>query len=701
MVTVTREMCDARVVRLAAGTALAAAMLAGTATGARAAARTTVADGNWSADATWGGAGKKPVAGDDVTVAHGVTFDASTPALKSVTIGSGATATFKGWNTKLRATTVTVNGTITHNRQTQELPGGHAIAPDNNHSNWKPDNRIWIVCSSLTVAAGKAIDATGKGYIGGKAAYGGGSGPGGAESQKGYGGTHGGSGWGNPAAAYGSVTRPVGPGSGGSITTHQGDCTGHGGGVVRIEATGTVTVNGTISVNGSDTSRHQDGGASGGSVWITCRAFKGSGLVSANGGPASAATPSRCGGGGGRVAIEIDAAAQARVTSTPRLSVGAGAHRSAPGAPGTLHVSHPKALPETFRGGVVISWPKGIDWKPNSLTFNSGAYSVASGRTIKVDGDVSLLAQLSLGNYTTLTCNNLLLKDSAKLYVHAGGADKTWPKYGALVSVGNSMDVHTNCVVYPASDPGKGGSVLFETGNLTIHPGGSFNADVRGYSGGTSKHPNGYGPGGGGGKLDGTGSGGSYGGAGGRSARWHAPGGATYGATNAPSQPGSGGGRGRNIDGGAGGGGVWIRATGDVTVNGPISANGGRSHFDTNCDNGGGAGGSVLIVCRKFLGTANISANGGSANGQWKGQGQGGGGRIAIWHNTALDLLDKYVATGDGINRLSTNAPGTYTGKLLVNGGVNERGGAELAGKPGTTVFGRIRPLQSAVVLLP
>ncbi len=117
---------------------------------------------------------------------------------------------------------------------------------------------------------------------------------------------------------YGSAARPLLPGSGGSgnSATVKG---GNGGGVVRIEASGTVTLEGTIKANaksdgmlqsqdplaydedtvgrvGSDTA-----GGSGGSVCLLCRTITGAGAITAKGGMSTSSTSGT--GGGGRIAV--------------------------------------------------------------------------------------------------------------------------------------------------------------------------------------------------------------------------------------------------------------------------------------------------------------------------------------------------------------------------------------------------------------
>ncbi|HLO39933.1 MAG TPA: immunoglobulin domain-containing protein [Phycisphaerales bacterium] len=101
---------------------------------------------------------------------------------------------------------------------------------------------------------------------------------------------------------YGDLFTPILFGSGGGADT--GGTTsvgGAGGGAIRLNVEGSLTIDGTISANGQSTPGNQAAGGSGGSIWITCATLGGSGSVTAIGGTGN--TGSSGGGGGGRVAI--------------------------------------------------------------------------------------------------------------------------------------------------------------------------------------------------------------------------------------------------------------------------------------------------------------------------------------------------------------------------------------------------------------
>jgi len=105
---------------------------------------------------------------------------------------------------------------------------------------------------------------------------------------------------------YGSSNAPVlvGSGGGGDTTfpTVSPCASGYGGGLLRLEARGTITLNGSLIANGGRYAAGQTGGGSGGGIFVTCARFVGSGILQAKGGGGASASG---GGGGGRVAVAI------------------------------------------------------------------------------------------------------------------------------------------------------------------------------------------------------------------------------------------------------------------------------------------------------------------------------------------------------------------------------------------------------------
>ena len=663
---------------LGIGSAIVVAMLASGVVHAA----TSAGSGYWTNSATWSG-GTVPANGDDVVIAsgHSVTVDVATASLNSLT--NNGTLTFAGWpSTVLTATVVQVNGTITHKANAATA------------SPWTPDNRIYIVCSNLTVAATKTIDASGKGYLhpaSGVAGYG----PGGGTSGR-SGGSYGGTGGGSSGSTYGSVTNPVDPGSTGCGTG--GDVGGDGGGGIRIEASGQVAVNGTIAADG--TRGVNGGGGAGGSVFISCRTITsaGGGRISAAGAATGQSLPTSNGaGGGGRIAAIYDTAAQGAVGAPPIVfSVQPGLYSS--GDIGTLYFPD-----NSFLTGVIPhsgQWMvSGVtNWAPNTLTLTNGwlrfpasGFSLAVTNGIAVYGtnvginrlqlyDASVtcgsdalfngagLHLLSTGGATSSVFQsggNLVFTNSAELYVYAGQTNGVAPVCGAFVGAAGELYLGTNCWVYPYAHNTNGGAVCFAVSNLTVAATNSgFNADAKGYRA-AATGVRGFGPGG----APGGYNGGGYGGVGG------ANGGSTYGSAAAPAAPGSAGAGSSGDLGGAGGGAIWIQVTNRAVVNGVLSANGGTA------GGGGGSGGGIYIACRSFAASgAVLRASGGAGN--HAADGGGGGGRIAVVYDPvaengeALPALSLSTMPGSGSfgdvgtlyfadNRLITE-PFLYSGQWMV-----------------------------------
>jgi hypothetical protein len=256
---------------------------------------------NWTSRTNWTPEGV-PGAKDVVLIAAGAVTLNTTQAVASLTI-TNATLTFSNWETVLEATTVTIErlGLLT-------LPSAFTTS--------QMSNRVHVVCTDMTIKPGGSILADAKGYAGGEShlsnGYGPGAGTGG--DQGGGGGGHGGKG--GIGRAYtteraggivsGQTNAPVTPGSGaGGGWTGAG---GAGGGAVRIDALRTLVQDGTISANGeSRLSAFFPGGGAGGSIFINCSVFSGSGTNRANGGTANPGSDANAGGGGGggRIAVWI------------------------------------------------------------------------------------------------------------------------------------------------------------------------------------------------------------------------------------------------------------------------------------------------------------------------------------------------------------------------------------------------------------
>jgi phosphodiesterase/alkaline phosphatase D-like protein len=244
--------------------------------------------------------------------------------------------------------------------------------------------------------------------------------------------------------------------------------------------------------------------------------------------------------------------------------------------------------------------------------------------------------QGSLDTTCTITSANTIsngdiISGSGNLIIANGGS--------LTAAAGNSFTINMNggtSVVTVQSGGTISGNVTINAVTLNVNSGGSINVNGKGYAGGTSGHPYGYGAGGGGGAIDNpgnlsSGGGGAYGGAGGSTI--YQPGGVAYddGSIANPTDLGSGGGVGQYngyYDGSAGGGAIKIVVTGTVTVAGSVTANGAAGSGGNSQYGGAGSGGSVWIQAGTLAGAGSIAANGGSAGGS--GGSAGGGGRIAL-----------------------------------------------------------------------
>lgn len=145
-----------------------------------------------------------------------------------------------------------------------------------------------------------------------------------------------------------------------------------------------------------------------------------------------------------------------------------------------------------------------------------------------------------------------------------------------------------------------------------------------------------------------------YGGRGGSSVAHGADVSATYGSSTYPDLLGSGGSAGGAS--GAGGGLVHLFASGTLTVDGSIYANGVLS------SGGAGSGGSIYIHAQTLTGSGSIRANGSNANWCTYGGG-GGGGRIAVYYaelgTFSLGNITALGGSGDSCRGGSNGENGT------------------------------------------
>ena len=688
----------------------------------------------WNTPSNWNPE-QVPSSGDVVTIqsyASAVLVTQSTAPLESFSI-SGATLSMTNWTTQLSAETVSIGsgGIVTCAgpfNDTTDGVGGYANA-----------SRVWIACSNLTLAAGGSIDVSGKGF----AAYNASSWNG-----KGYGPSAGsgrmcGAGHGGCAlqtlknnsvmGPYGSIEAPVMPGSAGGSS--QSDIGGNGGGVVRIEASGTVTVNGSVLANGVGGVNYTARSAgAGGSIYIICNRFVGTaGSVKAIGGAGGYYSEVPLNAGGGRISIIYSAAEGATDVSGMVFDVQCGAlssnfNKNNLADCGTLYFSDSKlflAQDGTGFGGQLFI--PGFD----SWTV-AGDYSVArhlrfanEGFSLHVQGDLAVTgatARLDFGgcdvepaffvasssikwfqkyhsgdtSWSVMVDGDMRIENGAKFEAFPAVAAMTSEAtgYGAAVEVSGQLKLGSGSFIVVHSDATNGASVAFATGSVDVEAGATFSADDYGFQWQ-------YGPGHG----WGSGQGGGYGGFGGGCYTNNGVVfGGIYGDSLRPWRPGSGGGYAWNdVDRRGGGGHIRIQSSGLVHVDGTITADAlGNVSLQTWTTASAGSGGSILIECTSFTGSGLLSADGGSRTNSMRSVGYvaaGGGGRIAVWCGIPYDPETMSPAN----LAISETPPSTFSGSTSVDGGLYSTSASGVdtryCGTDGTTEFVKVSYPVTVIVI--
>ena len=307
------------------------------------------------------------------------------------------------------------------------------------------------------------------------------------------------------------------------------------------------------------------------------------------------------------------------------------------------------------------NWTSNTNWSPEGMPGSRDYAILQSGTSIL--SDAVSINSLAVSNGATLLFTNW----NTCLY-----APDVTIRNGGVIAHGANSATTTNVLGTWVPDA----RIYIVCTHLTVVTGGVINADARGYK-------MGCGPG-----VNGTYSGGGYGGKGGNA---QGIGGSPYGSSNAPVDPGSGSSDNHdaNWPGSAGGGLIQVVASGNVTVNGTITANG-----ESPPDNGtggtyGGSGGGIYIICQGNIigGTSGVIR----ADGMIVQQGAGGGGRIAVWIGVPDNTRQKYLDGTPGHVIQSGDRPRYYLGSVSVTNGTSKNtvynppnpGGAY----PGTALF--------------
>ncbi len=182
---------------------------------------------------------------------------------------------------------------------------------------WAPSTSryfpVTLTFADLTMSSSSRIDTDSLGFLGNLRSGNGYTGRTNGNVESGAtayaGGSHGGYGGiqaGAPPMLYGDVQRPVTPGAGGTSqsTSNANYAGGNGGGVLRVDVSGTFTLDGRITANGGRGAGNDSGGA-GGSIWVSAGT-----LARTTAGLAVQASGSYgyfSGGGGGRIALHYGA----------------------------------------------------------------------------------------------------------------------------------------------------------------------------------------------------------------------------------------------------------------------------------------------------------------------------------------------------------------------------------------------------------
>lgn len=645
--------------------------------------------GDWDDPAAWTdefGFKGVPQTGDSAVVAAGKTLSivGETAEIASLTVAG--TVTMTSWTNCLKATDVTVpnGGVITCGPASRDMEGM---------------SRVWIACENLTVATGGKIDVAKKGFLGKTDTAG--AGPGASKHLTNTAPSHGGFGAVcqisttasyKPSMPYDDPEAPELPGSSGRATSFNASRKACGGGAVRIAATGLVTVDGLIDANGDDSDHSGSNPAAtwsgqsgaGGSIYVTCQAFAGSGQVRANGGSGEWPdfNPS-CGlaAGGGCIAIHYDAEAQKAVSVEGlRISAAAGKYKLGGDASsnvndldddkwcqadmGTLHFTDDQIVRALIGKGLTgqIRGLSSFVWD-GDLSLTSGRVRFATeGVAVTVNGNLTLAGgdtRLEIGGCTatnwthhtvlysgTAPCSltvtgDLTLEEPSRLDVRSA-ATEAYSDFGAFVTVGGTLTVAANSRVYAWSDPMTLGSPSFTVGGLDVQEGALFSADCRGGRGAFNSAVSAY-TGSTGAKGPSCGSFGSGAGHGGKGGKGGTAGYRTGGGgvcDNAvlgrPVMPGSGGSCYSNNNSGNGGGRIQVSAPGGtIQIDGTVTACGEDGNiYGPGKDGAGGAGGTILLEAKTFAcgATGLLKADGGSVTmGSSIRPGAGGGGRIAVW----------------------------------------------------------------------
>jgi hypothetical protein len=458
---------------------------------------------------------------------------------------------------------------------------------------------VEIDAVNITIDSGASISADGQGY-------GPNSGPG-ISSRYFDGASYGGLSYGSATYSntYGSATKPIDLGSGGSS---------YGGGAIHFVVSNTFTDNGNVSANGNNS-------ASGGSIYLTANSILGNGKLIADGGGISMNGYTQSPGGGGRIAIYYQ---NSSFSGTIEAKGGCGSYdgwSSSCGDNGTVGIF------DQLNNNLYLN---NFAWKflQNDGPFSFKNIYVSNGAQVTSENGVSINSNnLSLDKSSTFVLADNQILNIPKIAI---GGNSTLTLSGTEKITTNTLTVSGNSTITVV--PKKILSLTIP--NITIDAGSSISADRKGY--GLDA-----GPGAPVATYDPNNplpyfAGASYGGIGFLNSAT-----STYGSANIPIDFGSGG----NGSYSAGGGAIQMTISGVLINNGTISANG----------NNTASGGSVYVIANNVSGAGIFQANGGGPYCPMNCYGPGGGGRIAIYYQNYLFTGTATASGWSGDSGVSTD----------------------------------------------
>ena len=489
-------------------------------------------------------------------------------------------------------------------------------------------NRLSVtVGGDFTVGSGVQITASNKGYAANKF-------PAGSAI-----GVHGGS-VNDITKVYGDFKHPVDIGSGGGTANMTG------GGAIHIVVTGDATIDGTLAANPNQGSAQNAIGA-GGSIYLQAASVAGSGSITAAGSTADATLND---GAGGRIAVVCTTATE---LSFPKAnfrcngSTGGYGHSSGGGTifvktasqqNGTLIVTH------NILGITYVRWfptkrgvtpiPAGKSWALDTLEFRGyGVLCVPSGTSLSVP--LSGISSASTREAGILYEGGAIDFGSAP-YTLSGNwtfcADAPYTFDGDVTVQGGANLGGFKFSGHYTNDFAKCDVTV--DGDLVIASGGYATVELCG--------PN---------EANATAAcGGGFPMHGGQMAT--VSGNHCYDSVFDPAYPGHFARNGDQGNVGVGGGALKLTVTGDLVVDGRISADG------TVRSKSSAAAGSVNITAKTLSGTGSITATGKPGSLQWDPGYNGVGGRVAVRVTDedvgSTGIWTKFAARGCATNQVNT-----------------------------------------------